>query len=624
MSTGNFPKLWASGYIVPIYKSGSKDDPLNYRGITIGCSVGKLFTKILNSRLEKFFFNRKIIKWEQIGFCKTKRTSDHLFVLKTLIDKYTQQGNKQLYTCIVDFKKAFDMVGHNELFFKMRLNGISDHFYNILKDMYAKTELCVKLDSIHATNFFPSNVGVRQGDNLSPNLFKLFINDLPEQFDNSCYPVKLNNLKLNCLMYADDVILISENAQGLQNALNKLQLYCEYWGLDVNVKKTKSLVFINTGKLTTHKFTFKGNIIEQVRKYTYLGITFSVNGSFTNAAIDVYNKGLKAYFKFRKCFEGNKPKIKTLIHVFDHTVKPVLLYGSEIWGLFSGKKLLAKTDSFFDKLCKNLKIENIHRQFCKYVLEVPKRASNSAVMGELGRYPLYIDVVINMINYFIRLHNCKDNEELLPNALSLSKELFENGKHSWYSSIDALLSYLDINIKTLFQPKLNIKKFIFNKLKIKYEFIWHQELFRDNPTEGKGNKLRTYRLFKNIFKFENYLIIGNYDQRKSLTKFRISAHDLEIERGRYTGIQQQNRICKICQNNVEDECHFLLKCEPLENERKEILEIISNKYKNFSSLNIDNKFVWLLSSEDKFVITNLYKLIKNLNNKKEAVLSENN
>ena len=100
-----------------------------------------------------------------------------------------------------------------------------------------KTELCVKVDSNHTTEFFASDIGVRQGFNLTPKLFKLFINDLPEKFDDSCYPVSLNSLKINCQMYVDDVILLSENAQGLQSCLDKLQSYCDYWGLQVNIKR---------------------------------------------------------------------------------------------------------------------------------------------------------------------------------------------------------------------------------------------------------------------------------------------------------------------------------------------------------------------------------------------------
>ena len=80
-----------------------------------------------------------IICPEQIGFSKGSRTSDHTFVLKTLIDKYTQQGSKHLYTCFVDFHKAFDTVWHTGLLYKLRNSGVSDFFYNVIKNMYENT-----------------------------------------------------------------------------------------------------------------------------------------------------------------------------------------------------------------------------------------------------------------------------------------------------------------------------------------------------------------------------------------------------------------------------------------------------------------------------------------------------
>ena len=116
LSNGSFPKIWAKGIIVPIFKNGIKDDPANYRGLTIGSNICKLFTKILNIRLDKFCIKRQLICNEQIGFSKCKRTSDHIFVLKTLIDKYCQQGSKRLFSCFVDFRRAFDTVRHEELF----------------------------------------------------------------------------------------------------------------------------------------------------------------------------------------------------------------------------------------------------------------------------------------------------------------------------------------------------------------------------------------------------------------------------------------------------------------------------------------------------------------------------
>ena len=75
--------------------------------------------------------------------------------------------------------------------------------------------------------------------------------------------------KLNCLMYADDVILVSESADGLQTCLTKLGKYCDQWGLEVNIKKSKSLIFNNTGKLEPTSFIYKNSKLDNVKKYNY-------------------------------------------------------------------------------------------------------------------------------------------------------------------------------------------------------------------------------------------------------------------------------------------------------------------------------------------------------------------
>ena len=118
--------------------------------------------------------------------------------------------------------------------------------------MYEVSTSCIRINDRVSENFHP-HLGVKQGDNLNPNLFKIFINDLPDYLDNSSDSIILNERILNCLMYADDVILLSETAEGLQNCLDKLNKYCEQWGLEVNLKKTKSLIFNNTGRLQSVK-----------------------------------------------------------------------------------------------------------------------------------------------------------------------------------------------------------------------------------------------------------------------------------------------------------------------------------------------------------------------------------
>ena len=209
LQLGIYPTEWKLGYLNPIYKSGVRSDPSNCRGITIMSCIGKLFSSVLNTRLNEYLTENNVISKTQIGFQKKARTTDHMFVLRTLIEKYTKQNKAIFFICFIDFKKAFDSVLHQALFLKLQNLGITGLFYNIVKNRYMDNILQIKIDN-GLTDEFHSELGVRQGDTLSPNLFKIFINNLVDIFDENCDAVSMGNFNFNCLMYADDVILISQ------------------------------------------------------------------------------------------------------------------------------------------------------------------------------------------------------------------------------------------------------------------------------------------------------------------------------------------------------------------------------------------------------------------------------
>ena len=101
------------------------------------------------------------------------------------------------YACFVDFRKAFDSDIHDGLMFKLLELGIGTKFYNIIKNMYHSSQSCVRLGN-GLTDPFKLGVGVRQGDILSPNLFKIFISDLPKYLHSCPDPVYLKNTYLHC------------------------------------------------------------------------------------------------------------------------------------------------------------------------------------------------------------------------------------------------------------------------------------------------------------------------------------------------------------------------------------------------------------------------------------------
>ena len=217
-----FPTSWRHNTLTPIHKSGDANNPQNYRGIALTSSLCKLFCAVLHVRLSKFADQNSLIPPNQIGYQKHSRTADHVLTLKTLVDKYINKlGKTKLFTCFVDFKKAFDTISRKALLFKLLKAGIGGNFIRTLQSMYDKVFFRVKLTN-GLTDSFISTSGVKQGCVLSPILFNLFVRDLPDSFDSSCDPVDLYDSKLSCLMFADDLVLISQSANGLQNCLNSL------------------------------------------------------------------------------------------------------------------------------------------------------------------------------------------------------------------------------------------------------------------------------------------------------------------------------------------------------------------------------------------------------------------
>ena len=182
--------------------------------------LAKLFYSILSTRLQKFLDTNKTINHCQIGFQPKARTVDHMFILRTLNEKYTNNRSK-LYVCFVDFQKAFDSVLHSALLYKLAKLDINGPFRNIIQHMYQDNILYVPIQDKLTCAFMPK-IGVRQGDNISPNFFKISLNDLPDIFDKGDDQVQLDNNFISSLLYADDLMLLSTSKAGLQRYIDKL------------------------------------------------------------------------------------------------------------------------------------------------------------------------------------------------------------------------------------------------------------------------------------------------------------------------------------------------------------------------------------------------------------------
>ena len=182
LDTGYFPKQWAKSIIVPLHKKGNINQPDNYRGITLLSCMGKLFSSIVTNRLSLWCENNNVISDAQFGFRKGKSTIDAIFILKCMIDKLLN-SNERLYCAFIDLKKAFDSVYRNALWLKLFKLGIKGKLLRVIHSMYTSVKASVKFKGSQS-EYFDILVGLKQGDNLSPILFSLFLEDLELSLQN--------------------------------------------------------------------------------------------------------------------------------------------------------------------------------------------------------------------------------------------------------------------------------------------------------------------------------------------------------------------------------------------------------------------------------------------------------
>ena len=512
---GYFPERWAEGHIIPIFKKGDKNEASNYRGITLLSTIGKLFTRILNNRLNDWSEEYNIYVEAQAGFRKGMGTSDNIFVLNNLIT-HCLSNNDMLYCAFIDFTKAFDFVVRDVLWFKLIRLGVRGRMLNIIKSIYSCVKPRVKHDNT-LSDPFTCNIGVRQGECLSPFLFAMYVNDLEAELTvKGVAGIDIGTINLNILLYADDIILFGKNPDDLQNALNALEDYCKKWKLTVNTSKTKIMVFRNGGCLPNDlNFVYNNINIEIVSKFCYLGIVFTPGGSNFEAQKTLAGQAHKAVFTLNKYlynFSELTPSHK--LELFDKLVSPILNFGSEVWGFY-----------------KSSSIETVHLQFWKRIIGVKQSTQNDFIYGDLGRTDYQSRRYIIIIKYWLKIISSDDRKYIKQVYNTMLNDItLQPLKQNWASCVKNLLSRLGFLHVWESQGVGNENAFLkIFKQRITDNFTqnWHSRL-------GNSTRARSYLTFAN-FQYQKYLdILSIVKYRKSLSRLRLSSHRLEVEVGRWT------------------------------------------------------------------------------------------
>ena len=139
-------------------------------------------------------------------------------------------------------------------------------------------------------------------------------------------------IKLYAILYADDTVLLSESANDLQKQLDSMSKYSNVWKLRVNIERSKVMIFSRGQLPRVMNFLYNGKQLEIVNDFKYLGVVLTRTGNFKKAKQCQTDKATKALYEVLKLGRVHNLSISCQLDLFDKMVKPILLYGCEVWG----------------------------------------------------------------------------------------------------------------------------------------------------------------------------------------------------------------------------------------------------------------------------------------------------
>ncbi len=559
---GLIPTAWTQAIICPIPKSKSNDPrlPLSYRGLSILSCIYKIYSSILNARILKYWEDNGILNDEQNGFRSKRSCLDHIHSIFSIVRNRLNSGNS-VFTCMVDFRKAFDLVPRELLLFRLLEYGIDGKIYNAVKNIYSQSTCAVRIND-SMTSWFSTDQGVKQGDNLSPTLFSGYVNSLISDLKATGIGVKIGTDTVSVLAYADDLILTAENELDLQKLLDILCEWCHKWRLVINTDKTKVLHFRkkNTPK-TGSNFKVNDVDLEIVTEYKYLGVLLNENLDYSKCAellAGAAGRDLGSVI--------NKVKIKkvlgynTFTTLVDNCVVPILCYGSGVWGLK------------YQKCC-----DDVLLRASRYYMGVHRLTPIPGIQGDMGWLDCKNRWVIEIVRLYNRFINM-DADRLNKRIFIADKDLC---KDNWSKKVYDILSEFDL-LNFWNNNQVVPLELIKNKVKAKFDTDWEYHC-------STKPKLRTYTTFKSNTDTATHLKcnLPKYE-RSIISQFRLGILPLRIETGRYSNLPLNERTCVFCNSAaVENEVHFAFECDFYNVERA--------KFQNSIGISLDN-----LDNQGKF------------------------
>ena len=326
--TEQIPTVWKKAIVIPIHKKGDSRDCKNYRGISLLSIVGKIFTKIIQSRLQKY--REQTSREEQAGFRPNRGCCDQIFAIRQLLEERIRCG-KRAVIVFIDFRSAFDCIHWPALWKALEAELVPQKVISLLQQSYEGSFSQIRIRN-EMSEEFAIRTGVRQGDVASPLLFNVVIDAIMRKVFKDRHGIQFGaDDRATDLMFADDSAVLAEDDAEATHILYDIAHISQTFGLKINTEKTK--VLSTDGSPTT--VHLNGDRIEQVQEFKYLGSL--IQDKKVASTTEIHSRigqAAAAFASLKWClWKRSNISTKTKIRLFRTLIIPILLYGSETWTL---------------------------------------------------------------------------------------------------------------------------------------------------------------------------------------------------------------------------------------------------------------------------------------------------
>ena len=306
------PDEWRKSILIPVFKKkGDAQNCSNYRGIKLMSHSMKIWERVVEARLRQ----KVQICEQQYGFMPRKSTTDAIFALRLLIEKY-REGQKELHCVFVDLEKAYDRVPREELWHSLRKSSVPEVYIKVIQDMYDGCVTAVR-SAVGTTEEFSVKVGLHQGSALSPFLFAIVMDRLTDD---------IRETSPWNMMFADDIVLCSESREEVENSLEKWRHALETRGMKVSRSKTQYMV---VNEKIDGQVNLQGIEIEKVEEFKYLGSTVQSNGECSREVKRRVQAGWNGWRRATGVICDRKISARMKGKMYKVLVRPAVMYGLE-------------------------------------------------------------------------------------------------------------------------------------------------------------------------------------------------------------------------------------------------------------------------------------------------------